>query len=202
MAVSRNSLTLVIPLQLVLAMLLHTRTDWLLCTGYYLLSLCYFFWRLVDLSPNAVPHYGFVVTGLVYSFLSYAFMAYWQVKTEKTTYKSLHESFETLNYFKSLLQNIIPSPIFITDYKRKTMEFANNSGMNLIGSGLFSEMEFSAKKNLLDRSENDNLSSSLILSIKWKSFKSQIKKQAIQCLISLIHTIKIQRDPVAIRVLS
>jgi len=88
-------------------------------------------------------------------------MAYTQEKKEKGYYKSMNDSNENLNYFKGLLQNIIPSPIFIMDSEKKQLKFHNNSAWQFLArnSPNFEHIELSAsvrKQFIQDYDRNFN----------------------------------------------
>ena len=154
-----NAIALVIPLQLILSMLILTKTNWIICSFYYFFSLIYFFLRLIVVQPNENPHFSFVIIGMFLSFCSFSFMSYNQEKMEKNYYKNINDSCENLNYFKLLLQNLIPSPIFIVDYNESIIRFTNNSAIKLFTThsvthfdqDLFENEGFSYFQSLLSR---------------------------------------------------
>ena len=148
--ISINATSLVIPLQMTLSMLILTKLDWIICSCYYLISLIYFFFRIIDRESNSNPNFYLVIVGLTLSFFSFVIMCYTQEKMERIYYKSIHDSYESLNYFKLLLQNIMPSPIFIVDYEKSLLKFRNNSALKLLSSSCCSL----ADENLALRTRN------------------------------------------------
>ena len=127
-----NAICLAIPFQLTLSVINHTKASWFSCSFTYLLSLVYFFIRNVNTSYDQNPNYITVFIGMFFCYFIFTYMAYFQEKLEKTNFKIIEEASENLNYFKLLLQNIIPSPIFIVNYEKSVMNFANNPALKLL----------------------------------------------------------------------
>lgn len=132
--IPENAVALMVPLQLILSMLIFTKTNWLICSLYYFLCLVYFFVRLININSNMSPHFSFAILGFFLSLMSFCYMSYGQEKNEKIYYKSLNDSYEKLLYFKLLVQNIFPCPIFIVDYEKKDVKFSNNSALNILSN--------------------------------------------------------------------
>ena len=127
-----NCIVLVIPLQIIQCMLIFVKSRWIHCSLIYMCCLLYFFFRIVETGPEQAYRFSTVILNFVASWIFFSFIAYDQEKNYKKVYKNIMESYEKVNYFKLILKNVIPSPIFIVDYQNSRVVFSNNSGLNIM----------------------------------------------------------------------
>jgi len=73
-----------------------------------------------------------VILSFCSSWIIHSFVAYDLEKNFKQIYKGMVDSYEKVNYFKLIIKNVIPSPIFIIDLEKSQIKFTNNSGNHII----------------------------------------------------------------------
>ena len=129
---SEISLALTIPLQLFTYSVLLTRFSWIFCSCYYAFGIIYLFIRTTNIEDK--NNKDIIIFGLALSMLIFAYMSYRQEQTFRSFYKSIHDSNQSLSHFKLLLQNIMPNPIFIVNYKKSLVEFLNKSASEMLSN--------------------------------------------------------------------
>lgn len=123
-----NLMVMIIPLQKLLSLMISTKFKWFICSLAYLGSMVYLFFRTIDLyETNSRPTAPTVVLTLALSWLIYTILAYDYEKSFRHFFQKNDESFQKVNYFKSILEKVMPSPIFIVDWKNSKVKFINNA---------------------------------------------------------------------------
>jgi len=125
-----NALVLMLPFQILNSFLIFSKTRWVYCSSFFLVALIYLFFRVID--TNHDEYYVIVIMNFPAFWLIFSFLAYHEEKNFKAYFKLKEDSYEKANYFKLILQNVIPSPIFIVDYGNSQIKFTNNAGMNIL----------------------------------------------------------------------
>ena len=148
---SEISLALTIPLQLFTYSVLLTRFSWIFCSCYYIFGIIYLFLRITNLEDR--DNKDIIILGLGLSMLSFAYMSYRQEQTFRNFYKSIHDSNQSLSHFKLLLQNIMPNPIFIVNYKKSLVEFLNKSASEMLSNRQM-DMDHIASTNIVFKSRS------------------------------------------------
>ena len=124
------SLALIIPYQVMHSMMIYTKCKWFHASIFFFCSLIYLFFRVFYQFNFAIP--PLVIMNFCASWILHSFIAYDQEKTFKKFFKNMVDNYEKVNYFKLILKNVIPSPIFIVDYDKSEIKFTNNSGNHII----------------------------------------------------------------------
>ena len=135
------SLAMMIPFQILQSITIYIKSKWIHTSIFYFASLIYLFFR-VELMESQE---SFSVPAVALIFFSnwvlYSCIAYDYERKFKEFFKNMMDSYEKVNYFQLILKNVIPLPIFIIDYERSRIKFANSSGRKLINSKNFNELE-------------------------------------------------------------
>lgn len=126
-----NSIVLVIPLQFMHSMVVFMKFQWKHFAFLLLGSFVYFFLRIIDVREEKFMNS--IVFFLLASWILQTYIAYDQEKHFKEYYKERIEIYEKAN-FQLIINNIIPSSIFIVSYETSEIKFSNNSGKKLINS--------------------------------------------------------------------
>lgn len=121
----------IIPFQILHSMLLFAKFKWFNCSVIYICSSLYLYFRNFSTYPEKIDFFG-VLINIFRNCLIYSYLAYDQEKNFRQYFKTIDESYEKVNYFRLILKNMIPTPIFILDYEKKQMNFLNNSALNFL----------------------------------------------------------------------
>ena len=127
---SEISLVLCLSLQVYITMILLTHMNWIMKTGICVFNLVYFVIRLLQFQESTYRPINISI--LIIISLNYAILSYTTEKSYRNQFKSIKEYNESQNHFKSLLQNIFPSPIFIINYETNQVEFFNKSASKML----------------------------------------------------------------------
>ena len=126
-----NAMVFVIPFQVLHSIMIYVRYKWTKTSLFYMASLIYLFLRIME-SIKTNETMSLVILSFFSSWIIHSFVAYDQEKNFKQFYKGMVDSYEKVNYFKLILKNVIPSPIFIIDFEKSQIKFTNNSGNHII----------------------------------------------------------------------
>ena len=127
-----NSIVLMIPLQILHSMLIYMKFKWFYVSFFFMFTLIYLFFRVMVIRDE--KFFSLVIFHFCASWIMHSYISYEEEKHFKQFYKEMVENYEKANYFKLILNNVIPSPIFIIDYEKSEIKFLNNSGKNVINS--------------------------------------------------------------------
>ena len=131
MGLENITIVFVIPFQVLQSMMIFVKCKWTRSSLFYLASLIYLFLRTMDtLKKNDTM--TMIILSFCTGWIIHSFVAYDQEKNFKKFFKGMVESYEKVNYFKLILKNVIPSPIFIIDSEKSQIKFTNNSGNHII----------------------------------------------------------------------
>ena len=181
-----NSLILMIPFQIYQSTSIFCKTKWFLSSLFYSFSLVYLFFRIIQITPDQNPDFSTVIINFSSNWMIFTFIAYDHEKNSKLYFKKINESYEKINYFKFILQNMIPFPIFIIDYEKSINKFTNNFGIIKLNSkksdpkplGLFDKFEnFLNKFSILQPNPGQNSMQFQDLSSELKNFYMNPAKQ-------------------------
>jgi len=141
---------LIIPYQIMHSIMIFIKSKWINCSLIYMFSLIHLFFRVINTSRVQNVNFSTVILNFCIYWMFYTFIAYDQEKNYKKVYKKIGESYEKVNYFKLIMKNVIPSPIFIIDYQNDQIKFNNNSGINIIKMDK-KKQDFSCFQNYLKK---------------------------------------------------
>ena len=135
------SLAMMISFQIMQSMLIYIKSKWIHTSMFYFASLLYLFFRNEQMESQESFSVPTIILIFFFSWIFHSCIAFDQERIFKEFYKNMMDSYEKVNYFQLILKNVIPLPIFIIDYERSRIKFANSSGRKLTNSKKINESE-------------------------------------------------------------
>ena len=124
-----ESVILAFPLCFSLGIIMLSRTNWIFNSiifgfnFFYLMIRFYFSKKIVIFEDFGIP---------IFLLIFFMILTYNQEKSNRGYFQQIWESNQNLKQFKEILQSILPSPIFILNYKDEKIEFSNKCGLNVL----------------------------------------------------------------------
>lgn len=118
------------PLQLLFISLFLTRINWMWCCLFDSIFHIYYIFRIYTI--ETMQRFPNIFCLHFICFTTFFLMAFYQEKTTRIFYKSIHESNKKIIHFQNLLKNVIPAPIFIVDFANKKINFLNDSAIEFL----------------------------------------------------------------------
>lgn len=129
---SENSLILMIPFQMLHSMLIFIQMRWFFCSFSYFCSLVLLYFRVISLNSEQRPDFSVALMNFLASWVLFSFIAYINEKNHRSSFIKIEESYKKINYFHLILKNVIPSPVFLADFRESKLHFLNNSAISLL----------------------------------------------------------------------
>lgn len=124
-----------LPLHLIFISISLTRINWFWCALFDITFHIYYIFRTYSL--EIIKFYPNIFFLHLICVLSFCLMTFYQEKTTRIFYQSIHESNKKIVNFQNLLKNVIPAPIFIVNFNNKKIKFVNDSAKDFLSK--FSE---------------------------------------------------------------
>ena len=127
-----GSIAFIIPIQSFCTLIVLTKMNWILSSFFYLVNIVYFLARMLDIDDNSQN--VLIWLGFLFGISNFCYLAFIEEKNYRNMFKANYDSHQNLNLFHLLLRNIIPSSIFILNYKKKPneIEFINRNAFKMI----------------------------------------------------------------------
>jgi len=143
---SHYSLTMMLPFQLFLNMILLSRASWIYSWIIYIVNILYLMIRVFDFNDSSIQQ---ILMVSILTIINFGFIAHKQEKTYRAYFKLFIDSNEKLKHFKEVLQSFLPSPLLIVNYKENRMEFHNKRAKKIfLKFSNLQKVSFKRKKNL------------------------------------------------------
>ena len=139
------------PLQILFCSIIISRMKWGFTVLFYIIFQIFYVARIY--SFNEMIEFPLIILVHTLCVLAFSSMGYYQETSTRAFYSLINESNKRLSNFEILLNNIIPTPIFILDIGSKSSEFTNVSAIHFLENNEISTKEalFPAVEDLLTK---------------------------------------------------
>lgn len=138
-----TTLSLMLPFQLFLCMILLLKANWMYCWSIYIVNVCYLVVRVFDFNGKSI---AIETIGVGFCLINFGLISYKNEKTNREYFKMWFDSTQNLQQFKSVLNSFLPIPILIANYENERIEFCNKKFSNFMTK--FSDVQENKNKNV------------------------------------------------------